>query len=115
VAAADDLLMNKTSSADRINQTFAWAQTRDSYCAEQVTSYELRLAYAAGMTQDPVEQQQIASQRKPFAELSPEAGEAFVRGVERLFPQDTYARLTGEGQKQMDWFLRNFSLRRPVY
>jgi hypothetical protein len=107
--------MNRTSSADRINQTFAWAQTRDSYCAEMVTSYELRLAYAAGMTADPNEQQEIASQRKPFAQLSPEAGEAFVRGVERLFPQDTYARLTGEGQRQLDWFMSKFSLRRPVF
>jgi hypothetical protein len=106
---------NKLNSADRVNRTFEWAQTRDSHCAEMVTSYELRLAYAAGMTADPTEQKLIASERKPFQQLDPQAGEAFVRGVERLFPQDSYARLTGEGQKQLDYFTKNFALRRPVF
>jgi len=108
--------MNRVAS---ISNVFNWAQTKGSYASESVTAFELCLAVAAGVTDNPAKQHALARALNSSVILLPadlQLGgaekEAIARQVENLFPQDAEARLTREGMRKYEQLSRVLGLRR---
>lgn len=91
-----------------IDNAFVRAQRLNTYAGKMVDSFELCLAIAAGVTDNPVEQKEIAKglNSSPISvatlakvkDLGAAEKEAVALNVEQLFPQDTAARLTPMGE-----------------